>query len=397
MDLYINGFSFICSLGYNFKDVLDGLLGCGKHGMAALNDVAYGKTIRFGAVKPALLPEIPPPLLDIVGNRILLFCLQNLQKEIDALKAKYGPDRIAIVMGGCNTGIHEVQAALQTYYEAGTWPHWFSLNMLEECTLSDFTAAYTSITGPTYSISTACSSSLKAFASARNLIQSGLCDAALVGGADALCSYAVNGFNMLEVLAEGYTNPFSQNRDGINLGEAGALFVLSKDPAELGGCRLKIAGIGETSDAYHASAPLPDGSQARKSMEAALQNAYLSPADIGYISLHGTGTIHNDSMESLAVYDVFGPNTPCGSMKPLIGHTLGASGAVELALNCLLLMPEINPEALLPPHPWDGVRDETLSPVNLVGLGAKAENLRYILSNAFAFGGSNTSIIVGKE
>lgn len=397
MDLYINGFSFICGLGYNFKNALEGLLGCDKRGMIALNDVVYGKTIRFGAVEPTLLPEIPPPLLDIAGNRILLFCLQNLRKEIDVLKAKYGPDRIAIVMGGCNSGIHEVLSALQMYYEEGALPHWFRISMQEESTLSDFAAAYTGITGPSYSISTACSSSLKAFASARNLIQSGLCDAAIVGGADSLCSYAVNGFNMLEVLAEGYANPFSQSRDGINLGEAGALFVLSKDSAELGGCRLKIVGIGETSDAYHASTPLPDGSQARKAMETALWDASLSSADIDYVSLHGTGTIHNDSMESLAVYNVFGSNTPCGSMKPLIGHTLGCSGAVELALNCLLLMPEINPDGLLPPHPWDGVRDKTLKPVNLVIPGTKVDNLRYILSNAFAFGGSNASIIVGKE
>jgi 3-oxoacyl-[acyl-carrier-protein] synthase-1 len=131
-------------------------------------------------------------------------------------------------------------------------------------------------------------------------------------------------------------------------------------------------------------------------MQMAMDNAGIKPQDVGYVNLHGTGTQLNDSMESRAVFDIFGNTVPCSSLKPLIGHTLGACAAAELAHCCLLLDKELNPEGCIPPHPWDGAADPDLAPIRLSNGGA-VPDLRYIVSNSFAFGGSNVSIVLGLE
>ena len=385
-ELYIKDFSLITCLGKTKQENLQGILDKDMRGMKRRDDLVYGKSLRFGTVDYSGLDEVPAEFLNIECNRLMLHCLQELKTQIDELIRKYGTNRIAVIVGSSNTGIQEGQMAIEYYVKHGEYPDWFKYDILELGSPAKFVAEYTGITGPAYAISTACSSSAKAFASAQNLIETGVVDAAIVGGVDSLCGYAANGFSSLEAVAADYSNSFSKNRDGITIGEAGALFIVSSGKGEF-----KIAGVGETSDAYHMTSPMPDGATASLAMKLAMKEAGVEADDIGYVCLHGTGTELNDSMESLAVYGLFGDKTFCSSMKPVIGHTLGACGAVELALCCLLMK-----KNRVPPHPWDGVVDPEIGQIKFADKEAKVDNLKYVISNSFAFGGSNASIVIEK-
>ena len=217
----------------------------------------------------------------------------------------------------------------------------------------------------------------------------------ICGGADTLSPLTINGFASLEVLSDGIANPFSARRNGINIGEAAAAFVITRD-ADFGGA-MQLLGYGASSDAYHMSSPRPDGLGAAQAFQAALDHARLSPQDIGWINLHGTGTRHNDSMESRAVAQVFGSRTPCTSTKPSTGHTLGAAGALEAAFAWGVASRETNPQGKLPPQLWDGTPDPELPAIALTDENSVWQNERRIAaSSSFAFGGSNTVLIIGE-
>ena len=223
------------------------------------------------------------------------------------------------------------------------------------------------------------------------MLSLGVCDAVITGGVDTICDLTVNGFYALGQLGTERTNPLSLNRAGLTIGEGGALFVITREEGET-----FFAGGGESSDAYHISAPEPNGYGAELSMKRALDDAKLNPSDISYINLHGTGTKANDAMETKAVERVFGNTTLCSSTKPFTGHCLGASGAVEVAISLLVLSTNLKK---LPIHNWDGTIDDEIGNIAVVD-GEKTiddrENL-FVLSNSFAFGGSNSTLILGKK
>jgi 3-oxoacyl-[acyl-carrier-protein] synthase-1 len=156
---------------------------------------------------------------------------------------------------------------------------------------------------------------------------------------------------------------------------------------------LQVLGFGESADADHITAPRADGEGAYLAMSAALADAGLDASDIGYINLHGTGTKLNDAMESRAVNRIFGENVPASSTKAITGHTLGAAGALEAAFCCLAL----THDGALPAHLYDGVPDPELPALNLVKPGKTVPGLRYCISNSFAFGGCNVSLVLGKK
>ncbi len=247
-------------------------------------------------------------------------------------------------------------------------------------------AARTGARGPSYAISTACTSGAKALASAARLIQAGLCDVALAGGIDALCDLTLNGFAVLDSLSDAVCNPFSANRHGINIGEGGALFVLSAEPSAI-----RLAGWGESADAYHISAPDPEGAGAETAMRRALARAECDASNIGYLNLHGTATKLNDLMEARAVCEVFGLDLPCSSTKPLTGHMLGAAGACEAAFALMALE-----NARLPAHVWDGARDPELPAIRLVDGGGEDRAISRAMSCSYAFGGNNIALILEK-
>jgi 3-oxoacyl-[acyl-carrier-protein] synthase-1 len=222
----------------------------------------------------------------------------------------------------------------------------------------------------------------------------GTVDAAVVGGADTLCRMTVGGFAALEAMSNGLCNPFSRNRDGINIGEAAAVFLMTQEPTPI-----QLLGVGESSDAHHISAPEPAGRGALSAMRAALSDARLAPHDIGYINLHGTGTALNDSAEGKAIHELFGSEIPCSSTKALIGHTLGAAAACEAAFLWLTLNPKYNPDGRLPPHIWDGEADPSIPPLTLADFSQRLPsgvNSTALLSNSFGFGGSNIALVLAR-
>lgn len=259
---------------------------------------------------------------------------------------------------------------------------------------SEFIAQVYGLDGLRYTVSTACTSGARALISAARLLRAGLCDAVICGGADTLSPLTINGFASLEVLSDGIAKPFSANRNGINIGEAAAFFVMTLD-ADFDG-EMQLLGYGASSDAYHMSSPRPDGLGAAQSFQAALDKAGLKAEDIGWINLHGTGTQHNDSMESRAVAEVFGCHTLCTSTKPSTGHTLGAAGAIEAAFAWLMANRQYNPEGKLPPQQWDNVSDSELPNIALTDENSRwPSEKRIAASSSFAFGGSNAVLIIG--
>jgi 3-oxoacyl-[acyl-carrier-protein] synthase-1 len=324
----------------------------------------------------------------------MLAALLEIKDTLHNAIKRYGPDRIAIICGTSTSGIAEGEAALTALRQSGAWPAGYNYRQQETGSLAEFVARWLGVTGPAYTVATACSSSAKVFASARRLIRAGMADAAVVGGADTLCRMTLNGFQSLEALSKGQCNPFSAHRDGINIGEGAAAFLLEPGPGSI-----QVLGVGETSDAHHTTAPEPEGIGARDAMLQALADSELEPGEIAYVNLHGTATPLNDAMESKAMAAVFGPQTPCSSTKGMSGHMLGATGGCEAAFLWLSLNPETNPDGLLPPHLWDGVPDPSLPSLNLVGHGTTVgpSPRLAMLSNTFGFGGSNVALILARE
>ena len=382
-------------------------LGSGKVATVAplLAGSRAGLRLRDGflprhAVPLGGLAEEPPPLpaalvgWDSRNNRLLAALADEIRGEIDAAIRRFGRHRIAVVIGTSTSGLAEGEAAIADHLATGHWPTGFHTRQQETGSGATFLAEALGLSGPAYVVATACSSSAKALASARRLIRAGLADAAIAGGADTLCRMTVAGFASLEALAPEPCNPFSANRRGITIGEGGALFLLSPEPAEVA-----LAGLGETSDAHHLSAPDPDGCGALAAMAAALADGGLAPDQIGYVNLHGTATLLNDAMESKAVAALFPHPVACSSTKAMTGHTLGAAGAVEAAFLWLTLSRHWNPQGLLPPHLWDGVADPALPPLALTVPGVRLpEGERAAgLSSSFAFGGSNCCLAFTRE
>ncbi len=298
--------------------------------------------------------------------------ISQIHTQVDELKKTYSGNRIGVVIGTSNSTMEE--------FTAGT----DSINMAAP---AEYTRGKLGLNGPAWVVSTACSSSGKVFSSARRLIECGLCDAVVLGGADARTHVVLNGFGALEAVSQTLTRPLSPNRDGINLGEAAALFIMRR--AADGEKGVALLGVGESSDAHHLTAPDPEGKGAEASMRSALLDASLEPFDIDYVNLHGTGTVYNDSMECAAVRRVFGDEILCSSTKPMTGHALGAAGALEAALCHISLLRQCG----VPPHVTDEV-DAVMAPFAIPVAGNR-RSVKTALSNSFAFGGSNVSVILG--
>jgi 3-oxoacyl-[acyl-carrier-protein] synthase-1 len=387
--LYLNDLGIACALGNSKTEVLSAWLS-GSCQQAAPVPWLNSNIPAFRV--DATLPSIPQRLqrYDCRNNRILLAVLEQIEPSVRRMIRQYGPDRIGIVIGTSTSGISEGERAISALRVTGQLPPDYHYKQQELGGAAEFLSNYLEIKGPAYTVSTSCSSSANALASARRLLRLGICDAVLVGGGDALCSTTLEGFAALGALSNTRCNPFSKNRDGTVIGEGAALFLMSREPAPIA-----LLGVGASSDAYHISAPRPDGACAYTAMQAALHDAGLAPNQVNYINLHGTATKQNDAMESLAVEQLFGCETPCGSSKPATGHCLGAAGAIEAGL-CWLLLSNLNEENRLPPHLWDGEIDPGIAKLGFVSLENNGlKPLQYCLSNSFAFGGNNVSLVLG--
>ncbi|MDY7567654.1 beta-ketoacyl-[acyl-carrier-protein] synthase family protein [Pseudomonas sp. RTC3] len=395
MTAYLNALGLICALGNNKTEVARRLFAGDDSGMVDENDWVPGRRLPVGAVHD-VLPQIPPELgqQSSRNNQLLLAAALQIKDDIQQAIERYGRSRIGVILGTSTSGIDEASRGIAMYLREQRFPCDYDYQQQELSAPANFLAAWLQLSGPAYVISTACTSSARALLSARRLLDMGVCDAVLCGGVDTLCKLTLNGFSALEAVSEQRCNPFSRNRNGINIGEAAVLYLMT--PEASGATSIALLGAGASSDAHHISAPEPSGRGARQAMQKALNNAGLHAEQIDYLNLHGTATQHNDAMESFAVQAIFPDGVPCSSTKPMSGHTLGAAGALEAAFCWLSLAPE-NTQQALPPHLWDGEADSQLPALKWVEPGQRLLHTRprRLMSNSFAFGGNNVSLIIG--
>jgi 3-oxoacyl-[acyl-carrier-protein] synthase-1 len=391
--IYFSAVGMCSALGRDLDETADSLVSGRAPGMRVREGwLQGGRAALLGGVEGDL-PEIPAEWSRhrSRNNRLLLLVLEQIRARVDAAIQQFGRDRVAVVLGTSTSGLDESDRHYQEQIQAeagrrlpSTDGYWYEQQELGDP--SRFLAAFLGLDGPAYTVSTACSSSARALISGRRLIASGLVDAAIVGGADTLSRMSINGFDSLELLSPGACMPFAQDRHGINIGEGAALILLTRDPD-----RVALLGVGESSDAWHMSSPHPEGAGAVRAMRMALQDAGLQPGDVGYVNLHGTATRANDQVEASAIKQVLGDQVPCSSVKHLMGHTLGAAGACEAAVSWLILTRGLE----LPPQDFSrSPLDPTLPDFGLLQ-AARTLDRPVIMSNAFAFGGNNTSLILG--
>ena len=385
---YLSAPGLICPLG-DRPDPITTALFAGTSGLAEATGWLPERSAWLGKVT-AELPVIDASLaaFSCRNNQLLLAALQQLRATLATVLQRYARERIGVVIGSSTSGIAEGEQAIASQVNGNAFPNSFDYRQQEIGTPALFVARQLGVTGPAYTVSTACTSSTRAVLSARWLLQSGLCDAVIVGGADSLCRLTVQGFAALESFSQSQCRPFSADRDGINIGEGAALFVLSREPVAEHSALL--CGAAASADAYHISAPQPDGLGAEQAMRGALADAGLDASAIDYLNLHGTATPKNDEMEAKAVHRVLGAALPCSSTKSLTGHLLGAAGAVELAF-CFLALQHGRLPVQSPPR----VVDSSLPPLNLVTTPQTAA-LTTVMSANYAFGGSNVAVILGR-
>ncbi len=304
--------------------------------------------------------------------------------------ARFGPRRIGVFLGTSTSGILETEIAYRHRDPvSGALPAEFNYAGSHNCySVAAFTRQVLGLEGPAAVISTACSSSAKVFGTAQRMMAAGVIDAAVVGGVDSLCLTTLYGFHSLQLTSRLPCRPFDVARDGISIGEAAAFALLEPVPPDEPQLGIGLFGVGESSDAYHLSSPQPQGQGARVAMQRALKSAAIDPAANDYINLHGTGTVSNDSAESLAVEAVFGSDIACSSTKGATGHALGAAGALEAVICALALR-----HAFIP----GGLNLTVLDPACHVRYLAHycPAIVQYAVSNSFGFGGTNCSLIFG--
>ncbi len=330
---------------------------------------------------------------DCRNNRLSALALKQdgFLEAIARSKEKYGTNRIGVFIGTSTSGIQQTELAYKEWRKnqmQGKLPDWYEYPSTHcVSSVSEFVRESLELDGVFNTISTACSSSAKVFASAHRSISAGMCDAAIVGGVDSLCLTTLHGFHSLQLTSEEVCRPSDRSRDGISIGEAAGFAFLEAPDDSVSG--VGLLGYGESGDAYHMSSPHPDGLGAAIAMQDALSRAGLKPGHVDYINLHGTGTQANDLAEGKAVHQVVGDLVHCSSTKGWTGHTLGAAGAVEAIISVLCVSNNWLPQSLNT-NEIDGD-----IPTNVL-LTPLTKEVNLVLSNSFGFGGSNCSLAIGE-
>lgn len=386
---YLNALGMTCAAGDTSEQIRTAMAGSHLDCLTSTDAFTPGRLLMLGLCSDNLARiSLDERRQHSRNNRLLLTAYEQIRPQVELAIARFGAKRIAIILGTSTSGIAETEAALTRLHNQGKLSPEYHYFQQEMGAPAHFLAKISGAQGPSYSISTACSSSARALASGRRLLRLGVVDAVICGGVDSLCRLTVQGFSALASVSPERCNPFSVNRNGINIGEGAALFLMTREESEV-----QLSGTGEGSDAHHISAPDPQGRGAMRAISAALTDAGLEACDIDYINLHGTATPQNDRMEALAVQQLFGSDVACSSSKPFTGHTLGAAGAIEAGL-CYLALTAPPETPFLPPHLWDGDIDSDLMPLNLITNACVERRPARIISNSFAFGGNNVSLLL---
>ena len=383
MTVYINNYSIVSPLGCGVAETRTNLFAGISPGMVKTEKYSPGRSLYLGLFNDALPDLTSSPLqYRSRNNQLLLAAFNELEDAFYLLSSGVDKSRIAIIIGSSTSGISDEEEAFPYLIANNKFPETFDLAQRLFSSPATFLADRLGVTGVVHGISTACTSSAKAIISGARLLKSGMADLVIAGGVDTLCKFTVAGFTAIESVSQDRCNPLSANRSGINIGEGSALFLMTRQPGNI-----SLSGWGESSDGYHISSPDPSGFGASLAVNAALKMSAKAIDDVGYINLHGTATRHNDAMESQLI-NKLGFECPVSSTKPLTGHTLGAAGAIEAAISCLTL----TGDGRLPPHIWDQVQDPELPKLNIATQLKGAPKV--VMTNNFAFGGNNTSLIL---
>lgn len=387
--LYVTAYTLTSALGAGNDAALAAL----REGRGGLREVTLrtGRKTWLGLVDEAaiggpLQGDLAP--YDCHAHRMIARSLlrDGFAESVAAARARYGAARIGCFVGTIASGLAHLEACYVRYapQEGDLGPdvrvrHTAHLFSATECVTRTL-----GIEGPSATISTACSSSAKVFATAYRYLAAGLCDAAVVAGIDCANEGFIYGFHSLGLLSEHPCRPWDSRRDGINIGEAAGFALLERAPRD--GTAVALTGFGESSDAYHMTAPHPEGEGACVAIGQALHRARLRPGDIDYVNLHGSGTPSNDRSEDAAIAAVFGNACACSSTKGWTGHTQGAAGITEAVLSFLSLRANLIPSTRNTTAPDPELR----TPVALSNI---EQPVRRVLSNSFGFGGNNCALV----
>lgn len=323
----------------------------------------------------------------MLGMYAMRECLQDIPKEI------YQAKDVAFINATSVGGMSDVENIYDSMI--GDYTSDEVVSYIDSLDCADCTMRitdYFGFKGMQATISTACSSSANAILLGARMIKQGEVSMAICGGTDALTRFTLNGFNALKNVDKNPCKPFDEHRNGLNLGEAAA-YILLVNEEMFGRLNIKPIGIfsgyGNTNEAHHPTAPSPDGKGALLTMQEALKDAGISAKDIGYINAHGTATQGNDLSEGNAIKSLFDNSIAFSSTKSYTGHTLAASGAVEAIFTCLALQHNLVPPNI---HFKEPMTETGLKPV----INTITKPLQYAISNSFAFGGNNVSLVFKK-
>ena len=341
---------------------------------------------RVAGVEDTVLPAAHTAW-DCRNNRLAWLGLNQdgFLARVLAARARYGAHRIALLLGTSTASIGATEEAYRRLDADGGFPDDMLLRPAIHAphSLSAFVTAVLGLEGPCLTISTACSSSAKVFASAERLIRLGLVDAAVVGGVDTLCDSVLFGFNSLELVSTEPCRPFDAARDGISIGEAAGFALLER--VDVAPDAAQLLGYGEASDAHHMSTPHPDGLGAELALRDALIRAGLDADQVDYINLHGTASQKNDEVEAGLVNRAFPARTRASSTKGFTGHTLGAAGIVEATIALLAIE-----HGFIPGNLGGGTPDPLCGPP--FAWRNEQQRVDVALSNSFGFGGNNACL-----
>jgi 3-oxoacyl-[acyl-carrier-protein] synthase-1 len=395
MPLVLSCFSLVTSVGAGVETNLEalrrgrsGLQRCSLERISLPTYVGEIAGLSGGALDGELSP------FDCRNNRLAALALDQdaFADRVAEARERYGAGRVGVFLGTSTSGILQTETAYCHRDPAtGSLPAEFDYARTHNTySIAAFVRTVLQLDGPAFVLSSACATTAKVFASAGRMIAAGVCDAAVVGGADTLCATTLYGFDALNVLSSEPCRPFDAERRGISIGEAAGFVLLERPPSRARDDQVALLGVGESSDAYHMSSPHPEGVGARLAMERALSSAGLKPSDIDYVNLHGTATPVGDQAEDRAVFDLFGPRTACSSTKGHTGHTLGASGVVEAIFAALSILHD-----LLPGSPHTRAVDPSFR--SRYQIESRRARIDRALTNSFGFGGANCSLILGRS
>jgi 3-oxoacyl-[acyl-carrier-protein] synthase-1 len=380
----VTAYSAVNSLGTSTAEIVRRL----REGRSGIGSCPL--PVPFEAPSGALASPAPP-LPAALGSyesptaRLAAAALDEIRVPLNRALARHGAEHVALVVGTTTAGLARTEEAHAHLMRTGVLPASYDVHEQHSFGgLLEVLLQLTGIRGPAFVVSTACSASAKAIGSAQRLLQAGLADAVLVGGVDALAQTTLRGFHALEILSPERCKPFSKLRRGINLGEGAAWLLLERE----GDGPARLLGVGESSDAHHMATPHPTGAGALAAMASALEQGGTSADEIDYVNAHSPGTKLNDLSEAVAVATLLGAAARVASTKGYTGHLLGAGGATEAVFSIVAIE-----QGWIPASLGADPVDETL------GISIQAARVerpcRRVLSNSFAFGGSNVSLLFG--